>query len=435
MQQKVVSFHAPGTAQSAATPLRSPLEALLAAPHRPAFLAGMLMLILVSAWWTVLLVAPAAGAEIRTVVPPMMIHGFSFAAGFMPLFMTGFLFTAGPRWLDVPAPSAAAIKWPVLLHIAGVALLFAGSVAGVGVMAFGALLLAIAWTSVGVGFAGLIRASRARDKLHAKSVMTFWMVGIVCALLFAAGLAIHHMPTVALALWLMVFGFITPVYATVAHRVLPFFTSNAVTRLAPWRPNWALSLLLLALLAFGVLQVAARLGYAGAADLAWLTLVLVGPAGLALAALAIRWGLLQSLGGRSLRLLAMLHLAFVWSVLALLLATADAGLVLLGEHGVRLGLAPLHALTMGFLGGLLFAMATRVICAHGGIPAVADDLVWTLFWGLQAATLLRLGASVWPAASATLSGAAALVWTSVWVVWAARFLPVLARPRRDGRPG
>lgn len=412
------------------------LEALLAAPHRPAFLGGMVMLLVVSAWWTLLLLAPQMGSSVRTSMPPMMIHGFAFAAGFMPLFMTGFMFTAGPRWLDVPAPSARALRWPVLMHLAGVALLVVGSLTDSGITSFGALLLAIAWTAVGVGFAGLIRASRVRDKLHAKSVMAFWAVGIACALLFAAGLAIRQPAAVSAALWLMVFGFITPIYATVAHRVLPFFTSSAVTRFVPWKPNWALGLLLAAMLVFGALQIATRLDLLGREQIAWLTLTTVGPAALALAALALRWGLLQSLRGPSLRLLAMLHLGFVWAVLALVLAAADAALVLIGSTPeLRLGLAPLHALTMGFLGGLLFAMGTRVICGHGGIPVVADRFVWTLFCVLQVAVLLRAGSSVWPTYAGVLSAVSALTWSGVWLLWAARFLPVLVRPRRDGRPG
>jgi uncharacterized protein involved in response to NO len=396
----------------------------------------MLMLVLVSAWWALLLVAPSLGAALRTSIPPMMVHGFTFAAGFMPLFMIGFLFTAGPRWLDVAAPSARALSWPVLLHVAGVALLVAGSLTHSGLTAFGAMLLAIAWTAAGVGFAGLLRASRSRDKLHARCVMTFWTIGICCALLFSAALAVRQLQMVAAALWLMVFAFITPIYATVAHRVLPFFTSSAIVGIAPWRPNWALALLLYSLLMFGALQLGARLDLLPPRQLAVLTLIALGPAVGVLAALAIRWGLLQSLRGPSLRLLAMLHLSFVWSVVALLLAVADAALLLWGGMpALRLGLAPLHALAMGFLGGLLFAMATRVICGHGGIALVADGFVWGLFWLLQAAALLRLAASVWPSVAAIASSAAALTWCGVWLAWTARYAPILARPRRDGRPG
>ncbi len=421
----------------AAPPARLSLRHLRLAPHRLGFFAGTLMLLLSAFAWTGLLLAPLAGVAVTTAMPPTLLHGMLLAGGFMPLFMAGFMFTAGPRWLDVAPPSAAGLRWPVRLHCSGVVLIIVGTQVGHAVAAFGALLLAIAWTAVGVAFAGLIRTSGARDKLHAKCVMVFWTVGIGAAMLFAAGLAIRHMGAVTAAVWLMVFGFVTPVYATVAHRVLPFFTSTAVTRFVPWRPNWALGLLLAAVLAFGGLQVAARLDALSPARVAGLTAWVVGPAALALAVLAVRWGLAQSLRGRSLRLLAMLHLGFVWSVLALLLAAADALLSLAGatEPALRLGYAPLHALTMGFLGSLLFAMATRVICGHGGIALVADDFVWALFWALQAATLLRLGAAVWPAHGSVLSAASALAWTGVWVLWATRHLPVLLRPRRDGRPG
>ena len=45
---------------------------------------------------------------------------------------------------------------------------------------------------------------------------------------------------------------------------------------------------------------------------------------------------------------------------------------------------------MGCLGSLMLAMVTRVSCGHGGRALVADRLVWTLFWVLQLATVVRL---------------------------------------------
>ena len=96
----------------------------------------------------------------------------------------------------------------------------------------------------------------------------------------------------------MVFGFAAPIYATVAHRVLPFFTSNAVAGIVPWRPNWVLAVLLTAVLVFGAIQLGGRADLLGQTQRAWLTLALVGPAALALAWLAVRWGLLQSMAAR-----------------------------------------------------------------------------------------------------------------------------------------
>jgi len=95
----------------------------------------------------------------------------------------------------------------------------------------------------------------------------------------------------------------------------------------------------------------------------------------------------------------------------------------------------LHALTLGMLGSLLFAMVTRVIRGHGGIALVADDLVWFLFWLLQVATLLRIASPVIPVAAGALLAAAAVVWTVVWSVWALVHLPILLKARADGGLG
>lgn len=420
--------HAPAPEAAADVHRRGTLSLhhLLLAPHRLTFFAGTLMLVLVSLAWTWALGVPHVGISVVTTLPPTTAHAFIFAAAYMPLFIAGFMYTAGPRWLQVPAPAAAQLRWPVRLHMTGIALLLVGAAHEPAIAAFGALLLAIAWTAVGVGFAALVRASRAADRLHARCVAAFWMVGITAALLFAAALGTHHMGAASLATWLLLFASVIPITATVAHRVLPFFTSNAVTGVFPWRPNWVLALLLLAVGAFGTLQFAARIGALGPRSQAWASLALLAPGAIALGALAVRWGLVQSLRSPSQRLLAMLHLAFAWLPLALALACVDAALRLAAGESAGLGLAPLHALTLGMLGSLLFAMATRIVCGHGGIALVADKPVWRLFWLLQAAVLLRIAAPLSP--GGVLPLAAASLWTAVWIAWALRYLPVLLRP-------
>lgn len=424
-----------GRLPTASTPPKASLGNLLLAPHRLAFFAGGVMLLLASLAWLLLLALPLAGVSITTALPPTLVHGFVFSAAYMPLYIAGFMFTAGPRWLDVPAPAASALVWPVRLHVAGIVLLLVGTVVSPGTAAFGSLLLAIAWTAIGVAFATLVRTSPARDRLHARCVLVFWIAGIAAALLFASGLATHQFSVVAAAVWLVVFACVAPITVTVAHRVLPFFTSSAVTTMVPWRPNWVLGLLVAGIVMFGALQIAGRLDLADARSVAWLTLATVAPTSFALIALAVRWGLVQSLRGPSLRLVAMLHVAFVWIPIALALAAFDAALVLLETNAPRLGLMPLHALTMGFLGSMLFAMATRVISGHGGLAVTADRFVWRLFWALQATTLLRLAAPLSTATTVALPAAAATLWTFVWTVWAVRYLPILLRARADGRPG
>jgi len=431
----VPALHFRTAAAAPAPPAAPSLRNLLLAPHRYAFAAGTALLLLVSLGWALWLAAPLVGVSARSALPPTMAHGFIFGAAFMPLFITGFIHTAGPRWLEVPPMTAQQLRWPVRLHVAGIALLMVGTLVEATVAAFGALLLAMALTATGASLAALLRASRARDQLHMRWVLAFWVVGIAAALLLASGLAIHHAAAAGVASWLLIFGCVAPITVTVAHRILPAFTSNAIIGSAAWRPNGVLALLLTGVIALGALQVAGRTGLLEAHTLAWLTLAMQTPVAVAAGLIAVRWGLLQSLGKPSLRLLAMLHLAFAWIPLALALACVDAALMLTAADVPRIGAMPLHALTMGFLGTMLFAMATRVISGHGGVAMTVDARIWSLFWLLQLAILLRLAAAVpSPAAPALAAGSAAL-WTVAWGAWALRYVPILLRPRADGRPG
>ena len=124
--------------------------------------------------------------------------------------------------------------------------------------------------------------------------------------------------------------------------------------------------------------------------------------------LACVWGLVQSLKNR---LLAMLHIGFLWLGLAFLLGGLSRWLAW-GYGMGTLGLGALHALTMGCLASLMLAMVTRVSCGHSGRALVADHTAWTLFWLLQVATVLRIAAEV--------PGVFGMAW--VWVLPVAAFL-------------
>ncbi|HRN08773.1 MAG TPA: NnrS family protein, partial [Ottowia sp.] len=146
--------------------------------------------------------------------------------------------------------------------------------------------------------------------------------------------------------------------------------------------------------------------------------------------LAVVWGLVQSL---KIRLLAMLHVGFVWFGVALIYSALSQGLWLATGQPV-LGLGALHALSMGFLGSIMVAMVTRVSCGHSGRALVADDLVWGLFWALQGAVLVRLIAAV-QHAPAWLTTLAAALWAAVVIAWALRYARWYGQPRTDGKPG
>lgn len=407
---------------------------LLLAPHRLGFALAMLLLWAASCWWALVLVDRSTGAlGLPMAVSPTLGHAAVMTWGFMPLFFAGFLFTAGPKWLGVPGPSARSVQAPLLLQAAGWLAWLAGVHLSVSVAVGGAALAAIGLTWTVARFWGLVRASAQSDRLHARLVAWAGTLGAASLVLMAVAVAAGAIDVARVAVLSALWGFIVTTFVVVAHRMIPFFTSSAVPMVEVWRPFWMLWVLLAAV---AVEVVVVWWQWAGWPDGAGGRVALFALGALELAAggvvlwLARVWGVTQSL---SIRLLAMLHLGFLWLGVAFLLAGATQWLAALWGTPV-LGLAPLHALTMGCLGSLMLAMVTRVSCGHSGRALVADNTVWALFWCLQLATLLRIVGSA-QAAPVALLALAALLWAAVVVVWGARMMGWYGRERADGRPG
>lgn len=408
---------------------------LLLAPHRLAFFLAMVVLVTSGAWWALVqLDRVSAVLALPYVLSPTLVHAAVMTFGFIPLFFSGFLFTAGPKWLGVPAPEASQLRAPLLLQTAGWLVWVSGAHAHL-LLALGGLVLAwsglarVTWL-----FWHLIGISTAEDRLHARTIGVACLIGC----LSLAGVAVSlwlGASSVALACVLTgLWGFVVVVYVSVAHRMLPFFTSSAMPFITAWRPFWALGLMLATA---GLEVIAVWVDMAsplpGAVAGAWLLVrgMLELLSGGVLLWLAVVWGLMQSLKNR---LLAMLHIGFLWLGLAIVLGGAAQLLSWLQGTPV-LFLGALHALTMGCLASLMLAMVTRVSCGHSGRPLVADNTVWVLFWMLQIATLLRITAAAQVGWAGGLLLVAALLWTATMVVWGVRLGGWYGRLRADGRPG
>ncbi|WP_141554272.1 NnrS family protein, partial [Tenacibaculum discolor] len=96
------------------------------------------------------------------------------------------------------------------------------------------------WSILAWRFMGLVRLSRARDKLHASLIAVASALGVLAMLSAAVGLALRDYGVIHLAAQLGLWLFIVPVYVSVAHRMIPFFTASALPILDAWRPNWLL---------------------------------------------------------------------------------------------------------------------------------------------------------------------------------------------------
>lgn len=418
---------------------------LVAAPHRISFWAAGLVMGFSALWWGVALAAKAAGLVLPWAVESTVAHALLMGFGFLPLFAVGFLFSAGPRWLGLAPVPARLLGLPVTLVLAGWALALAGFHASRPVAALG-LAVAAVGLALCTGLFGLLvlesrQGDAARDLDHAVlslvgsglTVLALW----AAAVLLALGRDEAVRAVAAAALWA------GPglVLAAVAHSALPQLAAPAPVAGADRRPRVLLGLLavLMALQAvFGMAE--ALVGGWPDAVAAGLRAALELPAGAALLALTLRAGLMQAVGRRpEARLPAMLHLGFAWLGVAFTLAGVShaliAGTVSATGSALSLGVAPLHAFTMGFFGSLLLALATQVARSQSGRAVVADNWVWMMFWALEAAVAARVAAALWPAAGTPLTLLAAQLWLAAMGAWVFRHLPWFGRPRPDGGMG
>lgn len=400
--------------------LRQRWRILSAAPHRMFFATGVFWLLAWTLWWTLVLGARAAGiAALEPARPALLMHGAAaLFLAYLP-FMYGFLLTVFPRWMNAPPPGRPAMAWAFGLTNTGQALIVTGVFAPAAWSAAGWLLAA--------GGLAVVTTSLLRILLHAKQAVPqarTALAGLVAGLagmMLVASMSIsgdHGMWPLArgLGLW----GLLLVVYFSVCHRMIPFFSSRVVPAYVVWRPDGVLYLFVALALARALLELAP--------GFAWLATVPM--AGIALAC-ALRWRPRVRSGAR---LLDVLHIAFAWLPFGLALAAIADVAAALGAPGL-LGRAPLHALGLGFLGGMLIAMVTRVTLGHSGRPLALDALSWRVFLVVQAAAAARVAAEFMPAAGMTLSLVAALAWLGSLSLWAASTLPAYFRPRVDGAPG
>ena len=203
--------------------------------------------------------------------------------------------------------------------------------------------------------------------------------------------------------------------------MLPFFGQNVVAGYTMWRPAWSLPLV------WPLLITRLLLDWRGYTHWLWLCDVPL--------TLLFAWHALAWKPWRCTRpgLLAVLHVAFAWLPLAFLLfSVQDSVLAIAGRY--ILGLAPLHALAIGFFGSMLVAMVTRVTHGHSGRPLQMGAVPCLCFVLLQFVTLLRIRANL---GSDTYwwSVVAGCGWLLAFLPWVLRSAWIYLISRVDGKQG
>jgi uncharacterized protein involved in response to NO len=124
-----------------------------------------------------------------------------------------------------------------------------------------------------------------------------------------------------------------------------------------------------------------------------------------------------------------LHAGYAWLSLGALLY----GLSLLGLFTPS---GALHALTLGAVGVFTLGMMARVSRGHTGRPIKVSSLTVVSFLLLNLAALIRVfGPALWPDRYALWMDIPAGLWVLGFSLFAYHYVPMLLRPRVDGRPG
>jgi uncharacterized protein involved in response to NO len=392
------------------------------APHRLFFFLGTTYLLLTSAWWLMaMLVRHAHWSGLQSMGDlSSHLHPLIMIYGFFPFFIFGFAFTAGPKWLQMPPPATSHYLIPGVGMGAAFILLFPAMLAH----KLAVVLALLAYTAFALmlfrRFSTLVRDSRAPDKIHARIVQASLAIGGIALLYAIVALAtdLEWRDAIrSIGLW----GFLVPLFCTVCHRMLPFFTASALNGRFMWRPWWLLAAMVSGSYLHGTME------YFGATRWLWLV---DGPMAFLGFMIVWRWGLTQSLSNR---LLAMLHLSFLWLAIGYTLSFVQA---LMAHAGVAaLGMGPMHAVSIGFLASITIAMVTRVTCGHSGRTLAADRLTWIVFLVFQLAAISRLAAEAFNGHYAGFIVLASTIWFVCFSIWVARNAPVYLAPRQDGMPG
>ena len=119
---------------------------LLLAPHRLGFFLAMVVLIASGAWWVLVqLDRVSVTVALPYTFSPTLAHAAVMTYGFVPLFFSGFLFTAGPKWLGVEPLATRILIAPALMQAVGWLLWIAGIHLQLLPALFG---LALAWSGL-----------------------------------------------------------------------------------------------------------------------------------------------------------------------------------------------------------------------------------------------------------------------------------------------
>jgi uncharacterized protein involved in response to NO len=372
---------------------------------RPFFLGGALFAALGPLAMAASFIAPftIGGAAAMTW------HAHEMVYGYLAAVVAGFLLTAVPNWTGrLPALGGRLV------------FLFGLWLAGRAAMMFAASAGNLATAIVDCAFLVFLAAFIWREVLIGKN----WRNAPVCVIvsLFAVGNIIWHVEAsmgVAHAVGFRFgIGLIGVLLALIGGRVTPSFTRNWLAQRGRAQQGSA-SIDLIDKIALGLI---------GAGMIGWVLAPYAKLTGLLLlAASAMHFYRLSRWGGwRTLEepLVVILHLGYFWLVVSV---------ALLGVSALWPTIIPsvsaLHALTAGAAGVMTLAVMTRATLGHTGRALTADRVTTAIYVLVNLGAAMRVAAASFPGNYAHAALAAAIVWSSAFLLFSVVYGRYLLSPR------
>ena len=335
-------------------------------------------------------------------------HGHEMLFGYTMAVVAGFLFTAVRNWSGRPTPTGAPLAALAILWIAGRVLVLTPYAIAAAVVnaAFPAAV------AVGIGIP-LVQSGNRRNYLFIGLLLFLALATLTLHLSYLGALSWPERASLQAGLDVVLF-----IIAVMGGRVIPMFTNNAIPGTTATRSPLVEKVALgsvLALLGADLLQAPAG--------------VIVVVALVAAAAHARRLYLWQSWRTLATPLVWILHAAYGWIVIHLVLRAFAV------VDGVPAPLA-VHALTIGAIGGMTVGMMVRTARGHTGRALTVDRYEVACFALVQVAALVRVfGGLLIPGAYLASVVASGILWSAAFALYAIRYWPVLSRERIDGKPG
>lgn len=344
-------------------------------------------------------------------LPPTVWHGHEMVFGFAAAVIAGFLLTAASNWTGRKTATGWGLAGLAGLWLAGRLAIFCGATLPAG--------LAIA---VDVAFLPILALTLAVPILRAGNRRNMIFPAILLVL-SAVNLSIHlgglgtldwdpsRGLKVAIDLVLLMIG-------VLGGRVIPSFTKNAVpsAKVNPCPKAMILALIALAAMVLGDL----------ATDNPTVTGSIALVAGIVNLVRMRGWG---SFATARHPILWILHVAYVWIGIGLTLRGLAELFDLVPVD------AGMHALTIGAVGCMVIGMMSRVALGHTGRSIIPAPMTIAAYWLLNAAAIARIAAPLSDSWRLEILEGSGALWSLAFLLFFIVYLPILGRPRVDGKAG